>query len=129
MVVTSRAGEEEARKYPVLCNYRKLNNITKKDSYPLPRIDHTLGTLSGMKWISTLNLKSGYWQVEMHSKDKEKTAFSTGKGLWQFNVIHFGLHNAPATYKRLMGCVLTGLARVAGIWMTSSSLAFFEDYF
>lgn len=81
MVVTSRAGEEEARKYPVLCNYRKLNNITKKDSYPLPRIDHTLGTLSGMKWISTLNLKSGYWQVEMHSKDKEKTAFSTGKGL------------------------------------------------
>ncbi|GFU65022.1 retrovirus-related Pol polyprotein from transposon 412 [Trichonephila clavipes] len=54
------------------CVYRKLNDVTKKDSYPLPRIDDTLDTLSGHKWFSTLDLKSGYWQVEIHPEDREK---------------------------------------------------------
>ncbi|GFU83031.1 hypothetical protein TNCV_65021 [Trichonephila clavipes] len=53
-------------------DYRKLNDVTKKDSYPLPRIDDTLDTLSGHKWFSTLDLKSGYWQVEVHPEDREK---------------------------------------------------------
>ncbi|GFX83965.1 retrovirus-related Pol polyprotein from transposon 297 [Trichonephila clavipes] len=53
-------------------DYRKLNDVTKKDNYPLPRIDDTLDTLSGHKWFSTLDLKSGYWQVEIHPEDREK---------------------------------------------------------
>ncbi|GFY14138.1 hypothetical protein TNCV_3613271 [Trichonephila clavipes] len=53
-------------------DYRKLNDVTKKDSYPLPRIDDTLDTLSGHKWFSILDLKSGYWQVEIHPEDREK---------------------------------------------------------
>ena len=92
-------------------DYRMLNNVTKKDSYPLPRIDDTLDMLSGMKWFSTIDLKSGYWQVELSPEDKEKTAFSTGigNGLWHFNVMPFGLCNAPATFERLMDRVMVGL--------------------
>lgn len=90
-------------------DYRKLNDITIKDSYPLPRIDDTLDTLSGSVWFSALDLKSGYWQVEIEDKDKEKTAFSVGNGLWQFKVMPFGLCNAPATFERLMEYVLRGL--------------------
>lgn len=91
-------------------DYRLLNNVTKKDSYPLPRIDDTLDTLGGCKLFSTLDLKSGYWQVGMSAEDKEKTAFSIGTGLWQFTVMPFGLCNAPATFERLMENVLRGLS-------------------
>lgn len=90
-------------------DYRKLNNVTVKDSYPLPRIEDCLDALSGSQWFCTLDLASGYWQVEMSQEDKEKTAFSTGSGLYQFNVMPFGLCNAPATFERLMERVLVGL--------------------
>jgi hypothetical protein len=89
--------------------YRKLNTITRKDAYPIPRIDETLDTLSGSCVFTTLDLLSGYWQVEMHPEDKEKTAVCTPEGLFEFNVMPFGLCNAPATFQRLMDCVLAGL--------------------
>ena len=90
-------------------DYRKLNEVTKKDSYPLPCIDETVERLAGCKWFSSLDLRSGYWQVQMDPSDKEKMAFTTGSGLWQFTVMPFGLCNAPATFERLMEQVLQGL--------------------
>lgn len=90
-------------------DYRKVNGVTRKDAYPLPRVDDTLDTLSGSKWFSTLDLISGYWQVEVEEKDREKTAFCTPDGLFEFKVMPFGLCNAPATFQRLMDMVLAGL--------------------
>lgn len=90
-------------------DYRKLNEVTKKDSYPLPRIDDTLDALHGAQIFSTLDLRSGYWQIELHASAREKTAFITHKGLYEFTVLPFGLCNSPSTFQRLMEHVLRGL--------------------
>ena len=90
-------------------DYRKLNALTTKDSYPLPRIDETLDSLCGARYCSTLDLASGYWQVEVEPADRPKTAFTTSHGLYEFNAMPFGLTNAPSTFQRLMEAVLAGL--------------------
>ena len=69
-------------------DYRKLNAVTHKDAYPLPRIDHTLQALSGSKWFNTIDLLSGYWQVGIAEKDKEKTAFITQEGVLSLMLCH-----------------------------------------
>lgn len=90
-------------------DYRKVNNLTKKDGYPLPRIGDTLDILAGSKWFTTLDLLSGYWQVQLDDAAKEHTAFATRDGLFQFRVMPFGVCNGPATFQRLMDLVLSGL--------------------
>ena len=90
-------------------DYRQLNQVTKKDSYPLPRIDDMLDALGSSSWFTSLDLASGYWQVEVAPEDREKTAFITQFGTYQFLVMPFGLCNAPATFQRLMDDVLEGI--------------------
>ena len=91
-------------------DFRQLNAATVKDAHPLPRIDDLLDALHGAKWFSTLDLKSGYWQVPIAEQDKEKTAFRTSSGqLFEFNQVPFGLCNVPATFSCLMDRVLASL--------------------
>lgn len=87
-------------------DYRPLNQVTRKDCYPIPRVDETLDLVSGSAWFSSLDLRSGYWQVPLTPESRPKTAFSTGRGHWQFKVLSFGLCNAPGTFERLMDSVL-----------------------
>lgn len=95
-------------------DYRKLNTITKRDNYPLPRIDDTIEKMRGMDYYTSVDLAAGYWHIEINEADKEKTAFTSCAGLWEFNVMEFGLTNAPATFQRLMDEVTTGVDWTAG---------------
>ncbi|KAE8975284.1 hypothetical protein PF011_g24542 [Phytophthora fragariae] len=90
-------------------DYRLLNAITKKDVYPLPRIDDTLDNLHGAKRFTSFDLHAGYWQVPVAEKDRDKTGFIIRKGLFRFVRMPFGLANAPGTFQRMMDAVLRGL--------------------
>ena len=90
-------------------DYRALNSVTKRDLYPLPRCDDILESLSGAQWFSHLDLLRGYWQIDVAEKDREKTAFATLGGLYQFRKLSFGLTNAPAGFMRAMHLILRGL--------------------
>ena len=90
-------------------DYRKLNEVTKSDAHPLPNITEILDQLGGMQYFSMLDLSSGFHQIEIKEEDKEKTAFSTPQGHFEYERMPFGLKGAPATFQRLMNEVLRGL--------------------
>ncbi len=85
-----------------LVDYRKLNSVTKKDSFPQPTTEELLQRLSGHRYYSKFDLKSGYFQLPIHEHDKEKSAFITQDGLWEFNVLPQGVTNGPPTFQRTM---------------------------
>ena len=90
-------------------DYRRLNEVTRKEIYALPRIDDVLDTLTGKMYFTTLDLASGYFQIGMHPDSRAKTAFVTYDGQYEYNVMSFGLVNAPSTFQRCMDTVLAGL--------------------
>ena len=90
-------------------DYRKLNDMTRKDAYPLPRTDTCLDAMAECCWFNTFDLRSGFHQVFLHPDDADKTAFITRRGMFRFKTMPFGLCNAVATFQRLMDLVLSGL--------------------
>ena len=109
-------------------DYRRLNQATKVDAYPLPHIEDSLNTLGGTRFYCSLDLASGYWQVEMDAADREKTAFVTQGGLYEFRVMPFGLVNAPGTFERLMERVLRGIAWSECLVYQDDILVFGPDF-
>ena len=93
--------------------YRRLNAVTRKDAYPLPRTQECLDTVSGASQFSTFDRTAGYHQVLIRNEDISKTAFGTKYGLYEFKTMPFGLRNSPANFQRLMDLVLHGL-----LWQT-----------
>ena len=101
-----------------LCvDYRRLNTVTPPDAYPMPRIDDLIDRLGGAKYITTLDLAKGYWQVPVAEKDKPKTTFTTPFGLYQFRVMPFGLSGAPATFQRTMDRLIQGMEAFTGAYL------------
>ncbi|KAG7485602.1 hypothetical protein JOB18_014053 [Solea senegalensis] len=87
-------------------DYRRVNEVSKFDAYPMPRVDELLDRLGTARFFTTLDLTKGYWQIPLSLESREKTAFSTPYGLYQFVTLPFGLFGAPATFQRLMDRVL-----------------------
>uniref|UniRef100_A0AAG5DT40 RNA-directed DNA polymerase n=1 Tax=Anopheles atroparvus TaxID=41427 RepID=A0AAG5DT40_ANOAO len=108
-VVPKKTDASGKRKIRVVIDYRKLNEKTIEDKYPIPQIEEILDNLGKSSYFTTLDLKSGFHQIEMDPKDRMKTAFSTTQGHFEFARMPFGLKNAPAAFQRAMNSVLSGL--------------------
>ena len=103
-----------------VCDFRKLNDVTKKDTYPLPHIRDVIDKMAGAVYWTTLDAASAYWSMPLKEVDKEKTAFSIPRGKFEFNVTPYGLCNAGASYQRLMDICLSGLS-------AERTLAYMDD--
>ena len=108
-IVDKKMDASKEKKWRLVVDYRKLNEKTIDDKYPLPNINDILDKLGKSMYFTTLDLASGFHQVEMHPDDIEKTAFSTENGHYEFLRMPFGLKNAPATFQRVMDNILRGI--------------------
>jgi len=97
-VVAKKADASRKPKLRIVVNFRKLNDLIIGDSFPVPNITEIMNQLGNAKYFTTLDLASGYHQIPITEKDKQKTAFSTPYGHYEFNRMPFGPKNAPATF-------------------------------
>ena len=95
--------------YRFCTDYRKLNAVTKPDSFPLPRLEDCVDQVGAATFVSKFDLLKGYWQVPLTDRAREVSSFITSQGLFSYKVMSFGLRNAPATFQRLMNTVVSGL--------------------
>lgn len=115
----------------MVVDFRKLNESVIKDEFPLPRQDEILQTLTGSQWLSTLDALAGFTQLEIHEDDKERLAFRTHRGLFQFRRMPFGYTNGPAIFQRIMQGILAPFLWIFALVYIDDMVIFsktFEDH-
>ncbi|UYV76786.1 K02A2.6-like [Cordylochernes scorpioides] len=115
-------------KYRFCVDYRKVNNVIVKDVYPIHRIDEVMNNPQGSTYPPAIDLRSGYWKVEVKEINKEKTAFTTSHGLYEFNMMPFGLCNAPATFERNMLNMLGNLRWQICLFYLDDVIIYIPDF-
>jgi hypothetical protein len=109
LVVPKKIDASGKRKWRICIDFRKLNEITVSDTYPLPNIQDILDKLGRARYFTAVDCASGYLQVPIAEEDRCKTAFSTGNGHFEYKRMPFGLKSAPSTFQRMMNNILSEL--------------------
>ena len=109
LIVPKKADATGEKRWRLVIDYRKVNEKTVGDAYPLPDVTEILDQLGQSKYFSCIDMVMGYHQIEVAEQDRAKTAFSTKEGHWEYKRLPFGLKTAPATFQRMMNVVLSGL--------------------
>lgn len=125
-IVPKKLDASGKQKWRVVIDYRKLNEKTIGDRYPLPNITDILDKLGKCHHFSTIDLASGFHQIEIEEESTPKTAFNTKHGHYEFVRMPFGLKNAPATFQRVMEIVLKGLINKICVVYLDDILIFFD---
>lgn len=127
LVVPKKADASGKKKWRIVVDFRKLNEVTIGDSFPIPVISEILDTLGNSKYFSTIDCASGFLQVPVKLADQAKTAFSTREGHFQYKRMPFGLKGAPATFQRLMNTVLSGIQGIKCLVYMDDIVVFGEN--
>lgn len=123
LLVPEKTGEQR-----MVIDYRKLNSVTRKDTYPMPDIQLLLDSLRGAKILSSLDLRSGYYQVAMNPESIERTAFVTLESKYEFLVLSSELCNALSTFVRMMNLVLDGIKHKFALVYLDDILIYSKSY-
>jgi len=128
LIVPKKEEEGQPKEYRMVVSYKKLNNVTVKDKFPMARIDDILFSLNGAKFFCKLDLFSGYFQIEIDECCKPKTAFMTSTGLYEYNYLSFGMCNAPSEFNRVMRMVLAEVLNFKVLCYMDDIIVFGKDF-
>jgi len=126
LVVPKKTDSSGKVKWRVMVDFRKLNDVTLGDSFPIPVISDVLNSLGNSRYFSSIDCASGFYQIPLRAEDRPKTAFSTDYGHFEYKSMPFGLKGAPATFQRLMSAVLSGMQGLKSLCYLDDLLIFGE---